>query len=240
MGADYSQIELRVMAEVANEPTMLQEFLDGKDPYASTAALLSQMDYEDFCALEKPDYKKRRQNAKAVRLGYQYGMGWRKFKTYAKQTYGVSMTDDDAYTNRVVFFEVYSKLVDYHNQFSSPYCLEVRTIAPFHRRRVWLEYPGIPQLCNHPIQGTSADITKLSLALLFERLYDDGYSPTQSQDVKMSLTIHDEDIIEATIEKGEYGKLLLEKCMKDAGETVLKVCPVDCEAKIMNNLSEKE
>lgn len=72
---DYSQIELRIIAEKLLEygdPTMLNEFLEGKDPYANTAALLSGLTYEQFVELPKADYKTRRQQAKAVRLGYNY------------------------------------------------------------------------------------------------------------------------------------------------------------------------
>jgi DNA polymerase-1 len=237
---DYSQIELRVMAEVCGDVGMLEEFLTGKDPYANTAALLSSMTYDEFVTLPKSEYKKRRQNAKAVRLGYNYAMGAKKFKRYAKQTYGVSMTEKEAFENRRLYFDAYPALTEYHKQFFDKSILEVRTLPPFNRRRQWEEYPGVPALANHPIQGTSADITKLAMALIYERLYDKGYSPLQSWDIMPILQVHDEIVLESTIELGEEARLIEQTAMIEAGEVVLHECPVLAEAKIIANLSQKD
>lgn len=241
---DFNQIELRVIAEVifvtTGDKTMLQEFLDGKDPYANTAALLSGMTYEQFAALDKKEYKRRRQNAKAVRLGYSYAMQWKKFKSYAKITYGVEASDKEAKENRELYFSLYPGLQKYHDSFASKYILEVQTLPPFGRKRYWHEYPGIPSLCNLKIQGASADIQKLSIYYVYRDMWDKGYSPIRNRDVKLILTIHDELVLEATQEKAEYASELLNKYMPFAGSKVLKHCPVTAEAQIVNNLAEKD
>jgi len=113
-------------------------------------------------------------------------------------------------------------------------------MEPFKRVRKWAEYAGVPQLCNFPVQGTAADMQKLAMAMAYERLYAAGYSPLQSHDIKLVLTIHDEIVIEVIEEKGEYARELLRKCMVEAGELILKDCPVEADGKLMDNLSEKD
>lgn len=239
VGCDYSQIELRVMAEVSGDAAMLQEFLDGKDPYSTVAARMMNLSYEDFMALDSAVYKANRQSAKAVKLGLQYGMWWKKLKNYAKQTYGVTMSEKEAKKYYDGFFEMYPGLKDYHEQFSSKSCLEAFSLPPFNRRRIWEEYPGVPQLCNHPVQGTSADITKLALSELYDDLYNLGYHPTLSDKMKLLITVHDEIVMETETDKQEEGIELLQKDMLGAASTVLKICPVEAEAHAMNSLAEK-
>lgn len=237
---DYSQIELRVMAEVSGDENMLQEFLDGKDPYAATAAALCGLPYEKFMELPKTEYKAWRQKAKAIRLGYQYSMGAPKFKNVAKTDYNQSFTTEEAKANRRQFFQAYPKLIEYHKSFSNKELREARTLPPFNRKRQWDIYPGTPGLCNHPVQGTSADIQKLAMSLIYEELYKEGYSPVHSHDIMPILTIHDEIVLEAREDLAEHAKELLERCMLQAGRVVLSKCPVKAEAKIIDNLSEKE
>lgn len=244
LSLDYAQIELRVMAEILyvrfGDRTQLQEFLDGKDPYAASAAGLSNMTYEQFQQLEKSEYKKRRQSAKAVRLGFAYGMQSAKFKSYARQTYGVTMSAKEAEASRDRYFKLYPALQKYHDSFKSKSILTCRTAEPFKRIRKWSEYAGVPQLANFPVQGGSADMQKLAMAMAYERLYAAGYSPLQSNDIKLVMTIHDEIVIEVVESKGEFAKELLEKCMVEAGQFVLKHVPVEAEGKLMDNLSEKD
>lgn len=241
--ADYSQIELRVMAEICEDENMLDEFLSGKDPYASTAAYIHGIDYSQMLLWKTegdPRYKDFRQKSKPVRLGYNYGMGYRKFRLYAKQQYGQSFTLREAERNRNTYFTAYRRLPEYHERFADKRLREARTLKPFYRRRQWAEYPGIPGMCNFPIQGTSGDIQKLAMATLYERLYEQGYSPLQSQKKKLILTVHDELVGECTEDLGEEMIYDIETAMVSAGEHVIKKCPITAEAKIMYDLSQKE
>lgn len=245
--ADFSQIELRVMAAVCRDENMLQEFIQQKDPYSSTASFLSGVPYEELVVLNpngedkvKPEYKKLRQNAKAVRLGLNYGMWWKKLRNYSKQQYGVSMTPEEAKSNYDNYFSAYPGLKAYHNTFNDKSCLEARTLPPFNRRRLWEVYPGVPSMCNLPIQGTSGDIQKLAIATIYEELHRDGYSPTQCTDVRLVLTVHDELEIEALEKHGEYARELLQRNMVSAGEHVINSCPILADAQIVHNLAEKD
>lgn len=242
-----SQIELRVMASVCGDENMLEEFRQQKDPYSSTAAFLSRTPYEELVTINphgedkvKPEYKKLRQNAKAVRLGLNYGMWWKKLRNYARQQYGVHMTQEAAKANYDTYFEAYPGLKAYHHTFSDPNVCEARTLPPFNRRRLWDVYPGVPSMCNLPIQGTSGDIQKLAIANIYEELHGDGFSPTQSTDVRLVLTVHDELEIEATEQYGEYARELLQRNMVQAGEFVIKDCPILADAAIVHNLAEKD
>lgn len=241
--ADYSQVELRVIAEVIHQATgcdvMLREFLDGKDPYANTAALLSGMSYEDFCKLEKSEYKSRRQSAKAVRLGFNYCMGAKKFKNYAKLNYSVTMSQKQADENRKTYFNAYPGLQKYHYMFKDKSILEAYTLPPFNRRRLWEVYEGAGALVNQGIQGTSADITKVAMYYLFDELYNKGYHPAASHDIKLVLQVHDEIILEAKEHLGEYALHILEKYMIQAGQEIIKSCPILADGNLVHSLAEK-
>lgn len=247
--ADYSQIELRVVAEIiydiSGDETMLEEFLQGKDPYAATAALLSGMRYLDIVEIVNGEhkvlkqYKALRQNAKAVRLGYNYSMGWRKFKAYAKITYGVNFSLQEAKANRDLYFSSYPGLSVYHETFSSKDLRKVLTLAPFCRPRFFEDYPGIPSLSNHPVQGTSADIQKLAMAMMYETLHAKGYSPTQSDKIRQVCTIHDEIVAEAIPDMADETCDIQQRSMVEAANRVLKYCPVEAEAHVIANLAQK-
>ena len=242
-----SQIELRVMASVCGDENMLAEFRQQKDPYSSTAAFLNGIPYEELVTINpngedkvKKEYKKLRQSAKAVRLGLNYGMQPDKLGNYAKQTYGVTMTKEQARNNYDNYFKAYPGLKQYHNQFSNKSLTQALTLPPFNRRRLWYDYPGIPSLTNLPIQGSSGDIQKLAIAQIYEELHRDGYSPTQSNDVMLVLTIHDELELDTTEALGEYARELLERNMISAGTFVIKDCPILAEAALVDNLAEKD
>jgi DNA polymerase-1 len=240
-----SQIELRVVAEIiynlSGDRKMLDEFLDGKDPYLATAALMAGLDYDSMIenGKPKPAYKSLRQNAKAVRLGYNYGMGWRKFRTYAKISYGVSMTLEEAQANRQLYFTSYPGLQVYHDTFASKDTNVAYSLPPFNRPRYFDRYPGIPALANHPVQSTSADIQKLAQAMMFEDLHSKGFSPVGSHKMRQLVTIHDEIVSEATDEYVEECKHIQQKAMEDAAKVVLSLCPVEAEADCIINLALK-
>lgn len=244
--ADYSQIELRVIAEIiynlSGDRKMLDEFIQGKDPYLATAALMAGLEYDTMVMGGKPlpAYKALRQNAKAVRLGYNYGMGYRKFRTYAKISYGVAMSLDEAEANRRLYFASYPGLQVYHDTFASKDTLAVYSLPPFNRPRYFAEYPGIPALANHPVQSTSADIQKLAQALMFEDLYSKGFSPVHSHKIRQLVTIHDEIVSESTDDYIEECKYIQQQAMESAAKVVLSLCPIEAKATCIINLALKE
>lgn len=107
--ADYSQIELRIAAMLANDPRMKLIFQTGGDIHSETASFI----------LGKPKdqlTKEERKMAKAVNFGLLYGMGWPKLVIYARDNYGVDMTDRQAQDFRVRYFETYSALPKWHER----------------------------------------------------------------------------------------------------------------------------
>ena len=128
---DLSQAELRIAAWVANDPKMLKVYRDGGDIHASTAAGMCNLSFEQFMELkgssktsnarlnllgmtEGEFFDLKRYQAKAVNFGFIYGMGWRKFKDYARTDYGIRLTDKEAQQMRIAFFNLYPKLQDWH------------------------------------------------------------------------------------------------------------------------------
>jgi DNA polymerase-1 len=103
--ADYSQIELRIAAKVANEQNMIAAYGRGDDLHALTArAVLGKLD------VTKAD----RQLAKAVNFGLLYGMGARGFRAYARSNYAVELTEAQAEQYRAAFVAAYPGLRRWH------------------------------------------------------------------------------------------------------------------------------
>jgi DNA polymerase I-like protein with 3'-5' exonuclease and polymerase domains len=242
VSCDLSQAEIRIIAEVADDEAMLQEFINGLDPYVATAAMISGISYEVMMQMKadgNPKYGELRQKNKAVRLGFNYAMGAGTFRRKARQNYGQIFSLPESKTTRKRYFHGYPGLAQYHESLNDKSITEIRSLAPFRRRRKWHFYPGVPALSNMPIQATCGDWVKYAMALGYERMWLDGYSPTQSQKMKILLNIHDEIVGESELELGEQLCDYIERAMLDAGQTILKKCPIEAEAKILNNLAEK-
>lgn len=105
--ADYSQIELRLAAIVSNDQRMRMIFQTGGDIHLATAAFI-------LGKSEDKVTKEERKMAKAVNFGLLYGMGWPKLVIYARDNYGVDMTDAQAKSFRTRYFETYSGLLTWH------------------------------------------------------------------------------------------------------------------------------
>jgi DNA polymerase-1 len=159
---DYSQIELRVAAELSQDPRMVEAYRHGEDLHSLTASLL----------LEKPlehVTKTERQAAKAVNFGLIFAMGAEGLQAYARNIYGVTLSLEEAAAFRSRFFAAYPRMVAWHTRIREegpP--RESRTLSG--RRRQWTDAPGVAALYNTPVQGTAADIAKQALALLPQAL----------------------------------------------------------------------
>lgn len=112
--ADLSQAELRIAADMANDPVMLEIYRTKGDIHTATALIVMGVTMETFKKLPKQEQKDARTKAKAVNFGFLYGMSWRKFIAYAKTQYGVEFTEREAQRIRVAFFEKYPMLSKWH------------------------------------------------------------------------------------------------------------------------------
>lgn len=179
-GLDYSQGELRIVACVANEKTMLKVYADGGDLHAVTAAKMLEMDLNEFMAKAENDpvwYELARRNGKAGNFGLVYGMSADGFVNYAWDTYGVKLSYEEAETQRDTFFETYPRLLGYHKTQSSLVKQHKEVMSPLGRVR---HLPHIAsedqfysgkarrQAINSPIQSTLADMSFWSIARLHQ------------------------------------------------------------------------
>jgi DNA polymerase I-like protein with 3'-5' exonuclease and polymerase domains len=113
---DLSQIELRLVAWMANEREMLRVYAEGGDIHTETAQATLKISIDDWMLLDGGTKKDNRTKAKAVNFGFVYGMGWRGFKGYAKTQYGVEYTDREAEETRTLYFRKYPGLVPWHKR----------------------------------------------------------------------------------------------------------------------------
>lgn len=195
---DYSQVELRVAAVAANEPTMLQIFRTGGDIHESTYHMVFGMTPEEAVShIEDPGKKKaqlkeERKKAKAVNFGFIYGMGWKKFKEYALTKFGLKVTDAQAKQMRVRFFEVYPGLVKWHERQRRIVrnIGQVRTLTGRIRHLPQINSPdqGLAaeaerNAINAPVQGFGAEMM-LMAAVEVNEFFGNNV-------VKLSGTIHD-------------------------------------------------
>jgi DNA polymerase I-like protein with 3'-5' exonuclease and polymerase domains len=211
---DYSQIEVRVIAIISQDEGLLSIYREGRDVYAAVAAGLNSMSYEEFLALPDKERKALRQKAKAVVLGFMYGMYERGFMEYAEKTFGVIFTYEEAKEYRKRFFDLYPKLRDYHNFISIEgkkngyaicslgfvHTFFSATLFPHERYHPKRE-AALRNLVNSPCQGLAAFLTMWAAQLVMEGAVKHGIT-----DLYYINNIHDDDTFMAPKSKQElYG-----------------------------------
>jgi len=219
--ADYSQIELRIAAEISQDKRMIEAYCEGQDLHKLTASLIMGKALDQISSDE-------RQSAKVINFGLIYGMGAASLQVYARDNYGVKMTLQQAKIFKDKFFESYKGFADWYLSIQENPRLDVRTLGG--RRRVLSNIRDFPKMLNTPIQGTGADIIKKSLGCL-EILQGTG--------AFIIGTVHDEIILESREDKAIEVADLLKKVMEQAGEAFLKSVPVIAETKIMGSWGDK-
>ncbi|MCD4708607.1 MAG: bifunctional 3'-5' exonuclease/DNA polymerase [Candidatus Sabulitectum sp.] len=220
--ADYSQIELRVIAQVSGDHRMIEAYRNGEDLHRLTAALILQKQIKLIT-------KKERQAAKAVNFGLVFGMGASGLKAYAQETYGVEMSLDEAEVFKKRFFTGYKGVEAWHKELQKKKPDTSRTLAG--RKHTYSKNSGMSGRYNTPVQGTAADILKNALGLLYVALKDTNTS--------IVAVIHDEIVLECDEGKALETALLLKNTMEEAGSRYMKDVPVVAEASIANSWAEK-
>jgi DNA polymerase-1 len=209
--ADYSQIELRIAAKVANESRMLAAYRSGEDLHTLTAQRVLGINGVT---------KEHRQLAKAVNFGLLYGMGAPGFRAYALSNYGLRLTQEEATRYREAFFAAYPGLKRWHRSIPKA-AIATRTLAG--RRRQDVE--RYTEKLNTPVQGTGADGLKLALALLWERRAEcPGAFPV--------LAVHDEIVVECDADQADAVKEWVTRAMVGAMAPLIDPVPVEVEATV--------
>jgi len=182
---DYSQVELRVVAELSGDPKMREVFLTGKDIHTNTAVSISGKSEDD---ITKEDRKK----AKPVNFGFVYGMGHFKFVDYARDNYGVHMSQQEAKEYRKRFFEEYNYLPDWHEKQRriARNFKQVRNLIGRLRRLPEIDSPdkGLRaeaerQAINSPVQSFASDVMLMSLIEINKKL--------PKEDTRIIGSVHD-------------------------------------------------
>jgi DNA polymerase-1 len=219
--SDYSQIELRIAAEIAGDQRMLDAYLANSDLHMVTAAAV-------LGRSNGTVMKADRQLAKAVNFGLLYGMGAPRLREYAIQNYGVELTPAQAEEFREKFLSTFPGLRGWHRHQGNvrPEEPDTRTLAG--RRR--LAVKKYTERLNTPVQGTGADGLKAALALLWEsRFRVPSAAPV--------LCIHDEIVLEVDEGEAEQAREWLVECMKRGMRSFLLKVPVEVEAEIIADWS---
>ena len=221
--ADYSQVELRIAAALANDATMLQAFREETDLHALTASRILHIPLNQV-------EQHHRQLAKSVNFGLLYGMGVNGLKHDAETKYGVRMSDQEAAQYHRAFFLTYQGIARWHQQAKRQVeqarhqarGLETRTLTG--RRFLGVRHFNV--LLNIPVQGTGGDGLKLALARLFEHR-------DQVSSATPVACVHDEILVEVPLSEAEAGQEWLTAHMVEAmREIVADQVPIEVEAVI--------
>lgn len=196
---DYSQLELRVVANISGDPEMVRIFQTGGDIHTATASAVSGQDVENMEAAQKKVWRK---NAKPVNFGFVYGMGAKKFKDYSLDKYGVEITEKESMTFRKRYFQKYAGLTPWHNrQKKIVHSLgQVRTFTGRIRHLPFVNSPDKGLVAeaernaiNAPVQGFGAEMLLMALVDLDKTLNHD--------EVKIYGTVHDALIGRVRVDK---------------------------------------
>ena len=204
--ADYSQIELRVLAHASGDESLISAFNSGKDIHSATASEVFRVPLDEVT-------HELRDKAKAVNFGIVYGMGAFSLSDDLK----VSMKEASAYI--ASYFATYPKVKEYldravKNAYEKGYAETLwgrkRYIPELTGTKKQLRSFGERVAKNSPIQGSAADLIKLAMVKTAERLKREGLKS------RLILQVHDELIIEAPESEADYVKMLLKEEMEGA------------------------
>lgn len=237
IAADYSQIELRILAELSGDPNFLLAFTSGEDLHKSTAATMFGIDVEKVT-------KEQRFIAKTINFGLAYGMGSNKLmdilNSEAEKNGSKKYTIGQTKVLVSKYRTAYRKVIDWLDNAGVTAIRRGYSETMYGRRRFFVRpAQGIPEAeyeqqmagirrqgANAPIQGTNADITKLAMIEINNELINYGFS------AHIVIQVHDEIVLLARKEEAEAVKIVTVDAMIAAAEKVLKTVPVKVEAYI--------
>ena len=208
LDADYSQIELRVLAHIAGDETLIDAFRHQQDIHRLTASQVFHVPFDEVTSLQ-------RSNAKAVNFGIVYGIG----SFSLSQDLGITRKEAEQYI--AAYFTKYPKIKEYQERIKSkkpqnrdmflPFsitenalCLNCRA-ADFVQRSF-----GERVAMNMPIQGSAADIIKIAMVKVHRALKEGGFRS------RLILQVHDELLIETALEEKEAVAKILKENMEQA------------------------
>lgn len=208
--ADYSQIELRIAAEISGEPTLRRQYAMGEDVHMAMAVRMTGKPASKVT-------KEERKKAKAVNFGFLYGMGAAKFVETAWKNYGVKVSLEEAKAARTAFFSQYPALLKWHSLQRRLAHKNQRVQSPIGRIRhlpdIVSEDRGVMgeaerQAINSPVQAFASDLCLLALVLLDRKFRKMGLQAAPIG------TVHDAINFECPIEELPKVLPLIKKTME--------------------------
>ena len=202
--ADYSQIELRILAHITGDEHMQEAFRSGADIHRSTAAKIYGLPLEAITP-------RLRSSAKAINFGIMYGKG----AFSLSKDIGVTVKEADAFLRQ--YLDTFPKVSGYMEKTIADAKANGYVSTLFGRRRALPELSssnfnvrssGERMARNTPIQGTAADVIKLAMVRVWRRLRDEG------MESRLILTVHDELIVEAPEQEADKAARILKEEME--------------------------
>ena len=225
LAADYSQIELRIIAALSNEETMIEAFKNGEDIHASTAANVFHVPIDEVT-------REQRSNAKTVNFGIIYGVS----------AFGLSNQTDlsrkEAKALIDTYYETYPKLRNYmakqvdfarDHGYVETVLGRRRYLKDINSRNAIVRSAAERNAVNAPIQGSAADIIKLAMIAIHKRFEQENFKS------KMLLQVHDELVFDAHKDELEIIKPIIKQEMENAYQLTV---PLDVEMGIGENWLE--
>lgn len=213
LDADYSQIELRILAHMSGDENLIAAYREAQDIHRMTASQVFHTPFEEVTDLQ-------RRNAKAVNFGIVYGIS----SFGLSQDLSISKKEAQEYIQR--YFETYPKIKEFLDTQVEMAKKEGYTTTMFGRRRPIPEISssnfmqrsfGERIAMNSPIQGSAADIIKIAMNRVHRRLEKENLKS------KLILQVHDELLIETAEEEVETVSKILEEEMKGAAELAVEL-----------------
>jgi DNA polymerase-1 len=209
LSADYSQIELRVLAHIADDENFIDAFVNHSDIHRKTASEVFKVPYEEVTS-------KLRSNAKAVNFGIVYGIG----AFSLSEDLNISRKEAKEYIE--TYFERYPKIKGYFDNVIKNAIQDGYVTTILNRRRLIPEIQASSKIVrafgerlamNTPIQGSAADIIKLAMIKVYKKLSEEKLEST------LLLQVHDELIL--NVKRNELEKV--KEIIKDEMENVIKL-----------------
>ena len=206
--ADYSQIDLRVLAHMSGDEMLIDAYRQDKDIHRITASQVFHIPFEEVTSLH-------RRNAKAVNFGIVYGIS----SFGLSQDLSISRKEAAEYIEK--YFETYPKIKEFLDKLVADAKEKKYAITMYGRRRPVPELSrsnfmqrqfGERIAMNSPIQGTAADIIKIAMIDVYRTLKERGLRS------KLILQVHDELLIEAYEDEADAVKEVLAECMMHAAD----------------------
>lgn len=233
IAADYAQIELRCMADLSKDATMIAAFTKCEDIHKATAAKVHNVPVDQI-----KDKDIRRTEAKAINFGLNYGMEAIGLAEKLSQSTGNKVDKAEAQLLMDKYFEQFPDVRKYQQQAIYDATNNGYVVTIFGRKR-YLDYinSGIDfkrrsdqrNALNSPIQGTAADIIKLAMVKTFYALKEAGLN------TKMVLQVHDELVFDVPIEEKEKAIKIIKQNMESAATLCI---PLEVDINSGNNWNE--